>query len=207
MSAKKVSVIGGGFSGLAAAAVLGKEGFDVNLFEKNKQLGGRASVFRQDGFVFDMGPSWYWMPDVFENYFSLFNKLAKDFYELKRLSPSFRIFFGKEDFMDVPSSVDDVYQMFEHIERGAGLQLQDFLHDAEQKYRVAIQDRLVYKPSLSWTEYAGLIWKKDAWKLKLFSSFSDHMKKYFRHPRLGCSLNFRCYFSVPCPTIHRHCSA
>src|ERR1700754_3664183 len=100
---KRIVVIGSGFAGLSAACVLAKEGFKVTIVEKNKQPGGRAGVWEQDGFRFDMGPSWYWMPDVFENFFTLFGKKTSDFYELKRLDPGYRIHYGKDDLIDVPA--------------------------------------------------------------------------------------------------------
>lgn len=90
-----VSVIGSGFSGLSAAACLAKDGNDVAVFEKNSTPGGRARKFEEQGFVFDMGPSWYWMPEVFENFFNRFGKNSSEYYELIRLDPSYRIFFQK----------------------------------------------------------------------------------------------------------------
>ena len=97
---KKIAVIGSGFAGLAAATCLAKEGYAVTVFEKNESAGGRARKFEADGFTFDMGPSWYWMPDVFEKYFALFGKKPADYYTLERLSPSYRIFYGKDDFLN-----------------------------------------------------------------------------------------------------------
>src|SRR5689334_23683732 len=120
---KRVIVIGAGFSGLAASALMAKEGYNVTLLEKNDQPGGRARVWEKGGFRFDMGPSWYWMPDVFENYFALFGKKASDFYELKRLDPGYRIYFGKEDLMDVPANMAELEATFENIEQGSAKKL------------------------------------------------------------------------------------
>src|SRR5688572_15316474 len=115
----KVSVIGSGFSGMAAASVLAKQGLDVTVFEKNNLPGGRARKFEADNFVFDMGPSWYWMPDVFEKYFNLFGKSVTDYYQLVRLDPSYRVFFGKNDFLDIPAGVDNLCKLFEELEPGS----------------------------------------------------------------------------------------
>src|SRR6185436_15542219 len=167
MKDKTISIIGAGFSGLAAASVLGAAGYDVNVYEKNDQCGGRARVFHEKGFTFDMGPSWYWMPDVFEFFYARFEKSAADFYELKKLSPSYRIFFGKNDEMDIPDSMEVMYELFEKVEAGSAAQLRKFLKEAEEKYRIAIHNRLVYFPSLSWREYSSLLWKKETWKLQL----------------------------------------
>src|ERR1700743_2368121 len=121
---KQVIVIGAGFAGLSAACVLAKAGHKVTILEKNDQPGGRARVWESDGFKLDMGPSWYWMPDVFENFFALFGKKPQDFYELKRLDPSYRIYFGKDDTMDVPAAIAELETLFESIEPGSGKQLQ-----------------------------------------------------------------------------------
>src|SRR5690606_20230429 len=103
-----VIVVGGGISGLVAACYLAKEGVHVSIFEKNSQLGGRGRVFSNNGFVFDMGPSWYWMPDVFERFFNDMGKTTADYFELKKLDPGFQIILGQNDILQVPASVDEL---------------------------------------------------------------------------------------------------
>src|SRR5687768_14759797 len=148
---KKVTVIGSGFAGLSAAACLAQSGFDVTVFEKNATAGGRARKFESDGYVFDMGPSWYWMPDVFEKFFRRFGKRVEEFYELKRLDPSYRVFFGRNEFMDVPAGVPALKELFERLEPGSSKALSKFLDDGAFKYNAGMND-LVYKPGLSWRE-------------------------------------------------------
>ena len=114
---KKVVVIGSGFSGLAAACFLAKAGFDVTVLEKNSSPGGRARKFKENGFVFDMGPSWYWMPDVFDRFFEQFGKKTSDYYDLVRLDPSYRVFFGKDDFVDLPTDEKAQEELFESYEK------------------------------------------------------------------------------------------
>ncbi len=194
MRDKKVVVIGAGYSGLAAAAVLGARGYDVSVFEKNEQAGGRARVYREKGFTFDMGPSWYWMPDVFESFYALFGKRADDFYELHRLSPAFAINYANDDCMNVPSDLPALCQLFEGIEPGSSIQLKKFLEKAADKYRIAITDKLVFKPSLSWTEYISLAGKKEFYTLELFSSFHKYVRKHFRNPRLIALMEFPVLF-------------
>src|ERR1700743_3647644 len=116
---KQVIVIGSGFASLSAAALIAKSGYNVTILEKNDQPGGRARIWEKDGFRFDMGPSWYWMPDVFENFFSLFNKKAADFYDLTKLDPGYRIYFGKDDTLDVPAEMHQLEKLFESIEAGS----------------------------------------------------------------------------------------
>lgn len=97
MKTKKAIVIGAGFSGLSAAATLAAKGLDVMVLEKNSMAGGRSRKFEANGFTFDMGPSWYWMPDIFEEYFAGFGKKVSDYYELQRINPSYKIYFGPND--------------------------------------------------------------------------------------------------------------
>src|SRR5207248_252201 len=151
---KQIVVIGAGFSGLAAAALMAKKGFNVTLLEKNSQPGGRARIWEKDGFRFDMGPSWYWMPDVFENFFALFDKKPSDFYELKRLDPGYRIYFGKNDAIDVPAGMDQLEILFESIESGSSNNLREFLQQAAIKYNIGMGE-YVFKPSHSVLEYAS----------------------------------------------------
>ena len=120
---KKVTVIGSGFSSLSAACYLAKDGYDVTVLEKNEQPGGRARQWKKDGFTFDMGPTWYWMPDIFENFFSDFGKKTSDYYSLKRLNPSYRVFFGEMDYIDLPVGQQKIETLFESLETGSGKNL------------------------------------------------------------------------------------
>ena len=145
---KKVNIIGSGFSSLSAACHLAKRGFRVEVFEKNSSLGGRARQFKQDGFTFDMGPSWYWMPDVFERFFEGFGKKVSDYYKLERLDPGYQVVFGKDDVFPVYDSIEKIADCFEIEEKGSGRKLISFLNQAKRNYDVAIDD-LVYKPGVS----------------------------------------------------------
>lgn len=190
---KKIAVIGSGFAGLSAAACLARNGFDVTVFEKNESPGGRARQFEAKGFVFDMGPSWYWMPDVIEKYFNQFGRTAADFYDLKRLDPSYRIYYGKDDYLDIPSGVEPLCNLFESLEPGSGPRLLQFLAEAKYKYSVGI-DRLVYKPGLSATELLDGEVIRGLFRLQIFQSLSRHVRKYFRHPRIIQLLEFPVLF-------------
>jgi phytoene desaturase len=189
----KVAVIGSGFSGLAAAACLAKENFEVTLFEKNSSAGGRARKFESDGYLFDMGPSWYWMPDVFEKYFGLFGKSPTDFYSLTRLDPSYRVFFSKQDHWDIPAGEEALCDFFEKIEKGSSAHLQQFLKEGKYKYDVGI-NKLVYKPGLSISELFDLDLAKGLFKLHVFESVSTYVRKYFTDPRLIQLLEFPVLF-------------
>jgi phytoene desaturase len=189
----KVSVIGGGFSGLSAAAFAAAAGNEVHLFEKNDQIGGRARTYSSDGFVFDMGPSWYWMPDVFEQFFRSFGKHTSDYYELKKLEPGFQIIFGKNDVLQVPSDVDQLYGIFEEIEKGSAAQLRKFLGEAAFKYQVGMQ-QLVYKPAFSWLEYASMDVLRGITRTHMFTSVQSYVRKFFKDPRLVALMEFPVLF-------------
>jgi phytoene desaturase len=190
---KKVAVIGSGFAGLAAASCLAKNKYDVTVFEKNASAGGRARKFETDGFVFDMGPSWYWMPDVFEKYFALFGKTPADYYELKRLDPSYRVFFSETDHKDIPAGEKALLDFFESIEKGSSVHLTQFLKEGKYKYEIGV-NKLVYKPGLSILELADLELLKGAFKLHVFESVTAYVKKYFKDPRLIQLLEFPVLF-------------
>jgi len=199
MTKKSVAVIGAGFAGMAAATTLADAGHKVVVYEKNEMAGGRAREFTADGFTFDMGPSWYWMPDVFERYFERFGKKVSDYYELIRLDPSYRVVFGDHDHWDIPASLDDFYALFESVEPGSGEKLKKFLDEAAYKYDVGI-NKLVYKPGRSLTElldpglFAGLL------RLHVFSSISDYIRKHFSDPRIIQLLEFPVLFLGAMPS-------
>lgn len=190
---EKVAVIGSGFSGLAAACTLAQEGYDVTVLEKNSSPGGRARKFETAGFMFDMGPSWYWMPDVFESFFNAFNKKSSDYYSLVRLDPSYRVFFSKDDVWDVPAGVPALCEHFERIEPGSSVNLLKFLNEGQYKYEVGMQ-KLVYKPGLSVTELMDTGLLKGMLKLHVFQSMSAYVRKYFKDQRLIQLLEFPVLF-------------
>ena len=190
----KVAIIGSGFSGLSAACYLAAQGHDVHVFEKNAVVGGRARQFTTDnGYLFDMGPSWYWMPGVFEKFFNDFGHRVADFYDLKLLNPSFDVIYGKDDTMNIPENFNELCQLFESIEPGSAVQLKKFLEEAEYKYKTGMEN-LVYMPGLSIAEFADLDLIKGAFRLQVFSSFSKHVRKYFTHPKLIALMEFPVLF-------------
>ncbi|MEZ0539133.1 phytoene desaturase family protein [Fibrella arboris] len=189
----RVLVIGAGFSGLSVATSLAHQGYDVTILEKNELPGGRARVFHADGFTFDMGPSWYWMPDVFETYFARFGKHPADYYELVRLDPSYKVVFGPQEAVNLPANLDDLKQTFEGIEPGSGARLTEFLRQAAYKYDVGIH-KFVWKPSRSITEFFSLKLLYDVARLDVFQSFASHARKFFSHPRLLQLIEFPILF-------------
>jgi phytoene desaturase len=193
MNTSKIAVIGSGFSGLATAALLAQQGHKVCIYEKNDQAGGRARVWEKDGFRFDMGPSWYWMPDVFENYFALFGKKVSDFYDLKRLDPGYRIYFEKNEVMDIPAGMNELEALFEHHEPGSAGKLREFLAQAAYKYQVGLGD-YVFRPSLSITEFIDWRLIRESFRIQMFSSMSKHVRSFFKNPKLIKLLEFPVLF-------------
>ena len=190
----KIAIIGSGFSGLSAAAYLSKAGHEVIVFEKNAEPGGRArQITTGNGYLFDMGPSWYWMPDVFERFFADFDSRVEDLYQLHLLDPGFDIVFPERYTMQVPADMDKLNNLFESIEPGAGNKLKLFLKEAKYKYETGMEN-LVYMPGLSVSEFFDTAVLKGALRLQIFSSFSKHVRSYFSDPRLVALMEFPVLF-------------
>ena len=195
---KNVIIIGSGFAGLSAACCLAKAGCNVTVLEKHDAPGGRARQMKKNGFVFDMGPSWYWMPDVFERFFGLFDRKVSDYYSLTRLDPSYRVYF-KDDSIDIPAGLAALQELFEKIEPGSAKQLNLFLKEAAYKYDVGINN-LVHKPGLSVMEFIDPAVIKGIFKLDIFSSMKSHVGKYFTDARLRELMEFPVLFLGALPT-------
>jgi phytoene desaturase len=189
---KKAVVIGSGFAGMSAACFLAKDGWDVTVLEKNSSPGGRARQLKEAGFTFDMGPSWYWMPGVFEHFFGSFGKNVADYYQLKKLDPSYRVYWS-DHASDIPSDYFALKNLFEKMEPGSSDALEKFINEAAHKYDVGI-NQLVYKPSHSLTEYADWKLLKGIFKLDVFTSMRKHINKYFKNPQLRQLLEFPVLF-------------
>jgi phytoene desaturase len=188
---KKITIIGSGFSALAASAYLAQSGHDVTIYEKNDAIGGRARQLKREGFTFDMGPSWYWMPDVFERFFADFGKKTTDYYELIKLSPAYRVYYGIDDFITIADNLADITVAFEAIEKGSGKLLSDFMAEAKSNYDIAIKE-LVYRPGVSPLE---LITVETAMKVgQFFSNISKDVRKKFKNERLIQILEFPVLF-------------
>jgi len=190
----KIAVIGTGFSGLSAACYLSDAGHEVHVFEKNEDPGGRARQFKtKEGFVFDMGPSWYWMPDVFERFFNDFGYTVADFYTLRLLDPSFEMVFENQESMIIPAAFEELCNLFESVEKGSAIQLRKILNEAERKYRLAM-DGIIYQPGLSVAEFLSADFIRKGLTADIFLSFSKHIRKYFRHPKILTLLEFPVLF-------------
>jgi phytoene desaturase len=189
---KKAVIIGSGFAGLSAACFMAKDGWDVTVLEKQSTPGGRARQLKEAGFTFDMGPSWYWMPDVFERFFNCFGKKVSDYYQLNRLDPSYRVYWNDEP-MDIPADYDALKKLFESIEPGSAAKLDSFMQEALYKYNVGI-NKLVHKPGQSYTEFLDWDLAKGIFKLDVFTSMKKHISKHFKNPKLQQLLEFPVLF-------------
>ena len=188
---QKINIIGSGFSSLAASCYLAKAGYQVEVFEKNSSVGGRARQFKKDGFTFDIGPTWYWMPDVFERFFSDFNKKSSDYYSLEKLDPAYQVYFGKDDSVTIPGTLEEIYESFEKEEKGSSKKLQKFIAKARDNYNIAIKE-LVYRPGISPME---LITPETAKRLgRFFTNISSEVRKEFTNPKLRKILEFPVLF-------------
>jgi phytoene desaturase len=189
---KKAIVIGSGFSGLSAASFLARESWSVTVVEKHDIAGGRARQLKEKGFTFDMGPSWYWMPDVYDNYFACFGKKRSDYYALTRLDPSYTIVWEDEK-IDIPAEYGKLKYLFDRLEPGSGKKLDAYLEQASFKYKTGI-NKLVHKPGRSWTEFLDLDIIRGMMKLEIFSSIQNHIKKNFTNKKIRQMLEFPVLF-------------
>ncbi len=190
---KSAIVIGAGFSGMSVATSLAQAGYQVTVLEKFSQPGGRARKLVEKGYTFDMGPSWYWMPDVFEAYFAKFGKKVSDYYHLDQLDPSYLVYWGKNDYSSIPAKLSELKALFDSIDQGSGERLQTFLDEAQYKYRVGMNN-LVYKPGQSVFEFADLDFISGLFRLDVFKSLSKHARKVTTNPRLIQILEFPVLF-------------
>lgn len=190
---KKIAIIGAGFSGISAAAYAAKEGNEVHVYEKHNQPGGRARQFTTDnGYTFDMGPSWYWMPDIIDQFFQDFGGHATDFFDLVSLNPQFDMIF-EDGTVAVPESYEELKGLFEGLEPGSGKRLDAFMKSAQFKYEVGMQ-QFVNKPCYSWWEFVSPKIASSALKLDLLTNFRSYVGKYFSHPKLRALMEFPVIF-------------
>lgn len=187
---KKVIVIGSGFSSLSASCYLAQAGYEVEIFEKNHTVGGRARQFLKDGFTFDIGPSWYWMPDIFEKFFGDFDKKVSDYYQLDKLNPAYKIFFD-DDVLTIGDCMESICAEFERIEAGSSKQLKEFIGQAQENYDIAI-NKVVLRPGLSPFE---LVTKETVLKVdQFFKTISQQVRKRFKNQKLVSTLEFPVLF-------------
>lgn len=188
---KDVKIIGSGFSSLAGACYLAKAGHQVTMYEKNATIGGRARQLKKDGFTFDIGPTWYWMPDVFERFFADFGKKPSDYYDLTKLSPAYQVYFGINEFVLISDNLEEIKTTFETIEKGSGVALEAFMKEAKSNYDIAIKD-LVYRPGVSPLELVNV---ETAMKVnQFFGNISKKVRKKFKNKKLVQILEFPVLF-------------
>ncbi len=189
---KNIAIIGSGFSSLSAACYLAKAGHNVTIYEKNDTLGGRARQFKAEGFTFDMGPSWYWMPDVFDKFFNDFGKKVSDYFTLTKLNPAYRVYFGKDNFIDIEDSPEKICKKFESIEKGSGEKLKKYLKIAKENYEIGVTDMLYKMPGNSPLE---LVSKKTVKRVRFFlSNIRKDVRRDFKNPKLRSILEFPVLF-------------
>ncbi len=195
----KVVIVGAGFGGLSAASFLADEGLDVEVVEKNEQVGGRASVLEEDGFKFDMGPSWYLMPDIFERFFGKFDHEPEDYYSLTRLDPNYRIFFKDGDQMDVPADPKEAGKLFETYEDGAEEAFESYLQKSKETYEIGMNE-FVLKDRNNFRDYLSLDVLKNARGISLIKKMQDHVEEYFDNPKLQQVMQYTLVFLGGSPT-------
>jgi 1-hydroxy-2-isopentenylcarotenoid 3,4-desaturase len=193
MSENDIIVVGAGFGGLASAALLAKKGNNVTVLEKNEQAGGRASIWEKDGFTFDMGPSWYLMPDVFNAYFAEFNKKPEDYMDLVRLDPSYRVFFDENDYVDISAELEKNLDLFESLEPGAKEKMNEYLKKSQYEYEIAMKD-FIYKDYKHLTDFFKPKLIVEGTKLHMFEKLDSYAQRYFTNEKIRQILEYTIVF-------------
>jgi phytoene desaturase len=187
---KNIAIIGSGISALSASCHLAKSGHKVTVYEKNDSIGGRCRQLKRDGFTFDIGPSWYWMPDIFDKFFAEFGKKTSDYYALNKLGPAYKIFF-EDDVITIGDCMDKICLEFDRIEPGSSKPLRKFIKIAQENYDIAI-NKVVLKPGLSPLE---LVTPETVSRLdQFFKTISSEVRKRFKNPKLISTLEFPVLF-------------
>ena len=193
LNKRKVTVIGAGFGGLSVAALLAKQGFAVTVIEKNETYGGRAMIFKEKGYTFDMGPSWYLMPEIFENFFKIFDKKTTNYYQLKKLDPSYRIFFSKENMIDIYPELDKNIETFESIEKGAGKQLKRYLKESKFKYDLSIKE-FIFNEYKNIFDFIKLRYIGALFRFGITESLNNYVNRFFKSDYLKKIMQYSIVF-------------
>lgn len=195
MSQKKVIVIGAGYGGMAIANLLGKAGYSVVVLEKNDEPGGRIAVIKKDGYVFDIGPSWYLMPEVFEQYYSLFDASANERLELIRFTPGYKVFFDDKPEVFIQGDVGKDKAVFEAIEPGAGKKLEDYVRRSSIAYHLAVK-QFLYNNFSSPKDLVSWQVIKNAHRMipLALGNLDRYVSRYFKDQRLKQLLEYHMVF-------------
>ena len=193
MTKKNIIIVGSGFGGLSAAALLARDGHNIKVIEKNDQPGGRASIWKKDGFTFDMGPSWYLMPDVFEKFFAEFGKKPEDYMDLVRLDPSYRVFFDIDDYVDISSDLNKNLELFEKLEVGAKEKMKKYLDASKYEYDIAMKD-FIYKDYKHLTDFFKPKLIVEGTKLHMFEKLDSFALRYFKSDKIRKILEYTIVF-------------
>lgn len=190
---KKIAIIGSGFSGISTASYLAQAGHEVDVFEKHDIPGGRARQFTtSNGFTFDMGPSWYWMPDVIEQFFKDFDERSEQYFNLVKLNPQFEMIFENES-VEIPENYNNLKSLCESIEIGSGKKLDEFMTSAKAKYEISMKD-FIMKPCHNITEFFEVSLLQSAVKMNLLSNFRDYVNTFFKNQKLRSLMEFPVIF-------------
>ena len=195
MSKPRAIIIGAGYGGMALANILGKAGYRVDVYEKNATAGGRIAAIHKDGYVFDLGPSWYLMPEVFEQYYQLFGESAETRLDLMRFNPGYKVYFEKYPTLTIQGDVNVDKHTFEAIEPGAGRKLERYVAHSSQAYELAVK-HFLYNNFLRLRDVFALpvIMNAPRMLALVFTNLDRHVSRVFRDIRLKQLLEYHMVF-------------
>jgi len=190
---KSAIVVGAGFAGLSTAALLAKQGMQVTVLEKNPTVGGRARLWQHGGYTFDMGPSWYLMPEVFERFFGHFGRKVNDYYKLSELDPYYRVFFNPGEFVDITPEYQNTKRVFDTFEAGGGAKLDTYMDLARYKYKVAMEQFLYREYSSIFQFFNGRM-LREGLKLNVLDRMDRFVGRFFEDRRAKQLLEYAMVF-------------
>ena len=181
---KKVIVVGAGVAGLSSAIRLQKDGYQVEIYEKESMVGGKMHQIEKDGFRFDLGPTIVMMPDLYREIFEYAGKNPDDYIPMKRLDPMYRSYFNKgSEHIDVSSDLVQLMKTLEAVSPEDASGFLKYLSSIYERYQVAV-DHFIQRPFRSNKDMYNPFMLKQALKLKTFDSATNSIAKFVKDKKI-----------------------
>ncbi|MBA5255037.1 phytoene desaturase family protein [Enterococcus hirae] len=187
---KKIIVIGAGVAGLSAAVRLQKLGYEVTLYEKDRQVGGKMNQIKTAGFTFDLGPTIVMMPEIYREVFEFCGKDPDDYISMKKVDPMLKLYFNKEEPIEFSNDLIELTKTLENISPEDTEGYFAFLADIYQRYTIAKEAFITKSFRGFWDFYNP----KSLWagiRLRTFSDAYTSISKFVKDDRLRKSLAFQ----------------
>ncbi len=183
-------VIGAGIGGIATAARLAKNGYNVTVLEKNESPGGRCNQIVQDGHRFDIGPTLFLMPEVWEETFASLGEKMGDHLDLRRIDPTYMVRFDDGLQLELTSNIGDMQAQLEAVEKTAFTGFLNYIAEGSKHYKVSL-DKFVGRNFFSIFDYFSLKNLPLIFKLKALGKHYRNTGRFFKDERLKAAFTFQ----------------